>query len=84
MKLSTKGFSQGLPGVMKIVLILFLFVQPLAAWRKVNVRKQRTKVDWALEIQQLLEEVSSQPSAALPLHRDALYHFIETRKIGPG
>ena len=35
---------------------LFLFVQPLAAWRKVNVRKQRTKVDWALEIQQLLEE----------------------------
>ena len=56
MKLSTKGFSQGLPGVMKIVLILFLFVQPLAAWRKVNVRKQRTKVDWALEIQQLLEE----------------------------
>ena len=35
---------------------LFLFVQPLAAWRKVSVRKQRTKVDWALEMEQLLEE----------------------------
>ena len=35
---------------------LFLFVQPLAAWRKVSVREQRTKVDWAREIQQLLEE----------------------------
>ena len=35
---------------------LFLFVQPLAAWRKVSVREQRTKVDWAREIQQFLEE----------------------------
>ncbi len=35
---------------------LFLFVQPLAAWRKVSVREQRTKVDWAGEIEQLLEE----------------------------
>ena len=87
MKLSTKGFSQGLPGVMKIVLILFLFVQPLAAWRKVNVRKQRTKVDWALEIQQLLEE--DFPDAArlilvcdnLNTHKPgSLYEAFEPRK----
>lgn len=36
--------------------VLFLFVQPLAAWRKVSVRERRTKVDWAGEIEQLLEE----------------------------
>jgi hypothetical protein len=35
---------------------LFLFVQPLAAWRRVSVREQRTKVDWAQEIERLLEE----------------------------
>ena len=34
---------------------LFLFVEPLAGWRHVNVREQRTGVDWAQEIQELLE-----------------------------
>ena len=34
---------------------VFLFVQPLAAWRRVSVRPQKTKVDWALEIRRLLE-----------------------------
>ena len=66
---------------------LFLFVQPLAAWRKVNVRKQRTKVDWALEIQQLLEE--DFPDAArlilvcdnLNTHKPgSLYEAFEPRK----
>jgi hypothetical protein len=26
---------------------IFLFTEPLEGWRKVNPRKQRTKVDWA-------------------------------------
>jgi hypothetical protein len=34
----------------------FLFTEPLAGWRKVTVRAQRTRVDWAEEIRQLLEE----------------------------
>lgn len=33
----------------------FLFTEPLAGWRKVNVRERRTKVDWAEEIRDLLE-----------------------------
>jgi len=33
----------------------FLFTEPLAGWRKVNVRERRTKVDWAEEIRALLE-----------------------------
>lgn len=33
----------------------FLFTEPLAGWRKVNVRERRTKVDWAEEIRELLD-----------------------------
>jgi hypothetical protein len=33
----------------------FLFTEPLAGWRKVNVRARRTKLDWAEEIRELLE-----------------------------
>lgn len=32
----------------------FLFCEPLTGWREVRVRPQRTKVDWALEIAELL------------------------------
>lgn len=34
---------------------IFLFVQPLAAWRRVSVRPRKTKADWAQEIRHLLE-----------------------------
>jgi len=34
---------------------LFLFTEPLAGWRLVHARSQRTKRDWALEIQELLD-----------------------------
>jgi len=34
---------------------IFLFSEPLEGWRKVNARKQRTKVDWAQEVRDLLE-----------------------------
>ncbi len=34
---------------------IFMFVEPLAGWRKVSVRKQRTKIDWAFEIAELLQ-----------------------------
>ena len=33
---------------------IFMFAEPLSGWRKVNVREQRTKVDWALEMEELL------------------------------
>ena len=34
----------------------FLFTEPLAGWRKANVRERRTAVDWAAEARILLEE----------------------------
>ena len=34
---------------------LFLFTEPLVGWRRVSVRERRTAMDWAEEIQQLLE-----------------------------
>jgi hypothetical protein len=33
---------------------LFMFVEPLSGWRKVEVRPRRTKIDWAFEIEELL------------------------------
>ena len=33
----------------------FMFSEPLAGWRKVNVRERKTGVDWAEEIQELLD-----------------------------
>lgn len=34
---------------------IFMFAEPLAAWRQVSVRTRKTKVDWALEMGQLME-----------------------------
>jgi hypothetical protein len=34
---------------------LFMFVEPLGAWRHVDVREHRTALDWAHEIRELLE-----------------------------
>ena len=33
---------------------IFMFAEPLSGWRKVNARPRRTKVDWALEMEELL------------------------------
>ena len=35
---------------------LFLFVEALAGWRKLGTRERRTAVDWAQEVQVLLDE----------------------------
>jgi hypothetical protein len=34
----------------------FIFTEPLGNWRKVNVRERKTAIDWAQEIQTLLDE----------------------------
>ncbi len=34
---------------------IFMFAEPLVGWRKVSVRPRRTKVDWAFEMDELLE-----------------------------
>ena len=34
---------------------LFMFTEPLSGWRRVTARPRRTKVDWALEVAELLE-----------------------------
>jgi len=33
---------------------IFMFCEPLAGWRQIRVREQRTKIDWALEMAELL------------------------------
>jgi len=33
----------------------FMFTEPLGSWRKVNVRQQKTSVDWSNEIKELLD-----------------------------
>ena len=38
------------------VVNLFAFFEPLAGWRTVMVRDQRTKIDWAICMRQLLDE----------------------------
>ena len=34
---------------------IFMFVEPLGAWRKPNVRERKTSVDWAREVKELLD-----------------------------
>jgi hypothetical protein len=33
---------------------IFMFCEPLGGWRQVTVRQQRTKIDWAIEMEELL------------------------------
>lgn len=33
---------------------IFMFCEPLSGWRQVRVRQQRTKIDWAIEMEELL------------------------------
>lgn len=33
---------------------IFMFTEPLSGWRMVHAREQRTKVDWAVEMEELL------------------------------
>ena len=33
---------------------IFMFAEPLSGWRKVSARQRRTKVNWALEMEELL------------------------------
>jgi hypothetical protein len=33
---------------------IFMFCEPLSGWRQVSVRKRRTKIDWAEEVEELL------------------------------
>jgi hypothetical protein len=33
---------------------IFMFCEPLSGWREVRVRQQRTKIDWAREMEELL------------------------------
>ena len=35
--------------------VCFLFTKSLAGWRKVSVRERKTSIDWAHEIEELLE-----------------------------
>jgi DDE superfamily endonuclease len=34
---------------------IFMFCEPLSGWRQVSVRERRTKIDWAMEVAELLE-----------------------------
>ena len=34
---------------------IFMFCEPLVGWRQVSVRERRTKIDWAMEVEELLQ-----------------------------
>ena len=34
---------------------VFMFVQPLGAWRKANIREKKTRIEWAEEIKELVD-----------------------------
>jgi len=34
---------------------IFMFVEPLTGWRRVSVTERRTRIDWALQIRELLQ-----------------------------
>jgi hypothetical protein len=34
---------------------LFMFTEPLAGWRHVGVTERRTRLDWALQVRELLD-----------------------------
>jgi len=36
---------------------IFLFTEPLAGWRHVDAQERRTKIDWAHQVQYLLDQV---------------------------
>jgi len=66
---------------------IFMFVEPLGAWRHVSVRERRTAVDWAHEIENLLDQYYPQAALVrlvcdnLNTHKTAsLYEAFEPQK----
>jgi hypothetical protein len=45
---------------------IFLFCQPLSGWRQVTVRPRRTKIDWALEVEELLRTRYASAAKVIP------------------
>ena len=48
---------------------VFLFSEPLAAWRQATARARRTKADCALEVAGLLEDATPTEHRQLPVAR---------------
>jgi transposase len=38
------------------VAVLFMFFEPLSGWREVNIADSKTRLDWAFQIQRLLDD----------------------------
>jgi hypothetical protein len=51
----TTGLFRTHVGRCSSVANIFMFTEPLAGWRKANARTTKTKVDWALEMAELLD-----------------------------
>ena len=45
---------------------IFLFCQPRSGWRQVTVRPRRTKIDWALEVEELLRTRYASAAKVIP------------------
>lgn len=41
--------------IRKVTCSIFVFAEPLAAWRHVHASERRTKIDWALHVEELLD-----------------------------
>ena len=66
---------------------IFMFAEPLSGWRKVSARPRRTKIDWALEMEELLRTRYADAEKVilvcdnLNTHtRGAFYEAFEARK----
>ena len=35
---------------------LFIFFEPLAGWRRIDIKDRRTSIDWALQIKKLVDQ----------------------------
>ena len=69
----------------KGVCSLFVFVEPRRGWRKVFVRDRRTKVDWALCVRVIPNEVSFEDAAALGVSGlSAWIALVENAQIAAG
>jgi len=54
----------------------FMFTEPLAGWRKVNVRQHRTAIDWAYEVQELLDKDYSEAEKVIMICDNLNTHTI--------
>ena len=57
---------------------IFMFCEPLSGWRQATVRQRRTKIDWAMEVEELLRTryASAEKVVALEIVKSLSYETV--------